>query len=103
MRVNVFDAVTGLPVAYSARLIVKTDGRVDTIPSQYPPSDSLRATWLEADAPDISGRPGVYDVRVERPGYEPWLRTGVEVRMPHGCDQITTVVLTASLIAKGQE
>ena len=68
---------TGFPAAHDARGVVR-DGSYQ---------DSLRVVgWEGTPAPATElrlaaafDRPGTYDITLEKPGYQTWLRAGVEV------------------------
>lgn len=99
ISVDVRDAVTGLPAAYAAKLTLTLGTETKTVDPLIPASDSLSIERIDGLVGQFLGQHGVYDVRVERPGYEPWLRNDVVVAAPDGrCGTIKTVVLTALLV-----
>lgn len=99
ISVDVRDAVTGMPAAYSAKLVLTLGTETETVDPLFTAADSLRAERIIGRAPEFYSRPGVYDVRVERPGYEPWLQNNVVVAAQGDrCVTIETVVLTALLV-----
>lgn len=99
VSVDVRDAVTGLPAAYSAKLTLTLGAHSKTVDPFVPSSDSLSVTRIDGLVGGFLGQHGVYDVRVERPGYEPWLQNAVVVAAPVGrCGTIQTVVLSALLV-----
>lgn len=90
IEVEVTDSATGEPAAGGATGVL-VDGAY---------SDSLRVIGLDADGEGLLlggafERPGTYDVRVEKGGYQVWTREGVRVR--GGDCGPRTVRLTARL------
>ena len=63
--VNAVDSVTSDPIA---------DPTIRIRDGAYEYTFEPGRNW----GPDVE-RPGTYEVRVEHPGYAPWVRTGVEV------------------------
>jgi hypothetical protein len=99
ISVAVRDQVTGLPAAYSARLTLTFGTLSKTVDPVIPATDSLLVERIDGLVGEFLGQHGVYDVRVERPGYEPWLQNDVLVAAPAGrCGSIETVVLNAFLV-----
>jgi hypothetical protein len=97
--VDVHDVVTALPAAYSAKLTLTVGAETKTYEPMFRATDSLSAERIDGLMPEFYSRPGVYDVRVDRPGYEPWLRNDVVVAAPVGrCGTIKTVVLNVLLV-----
>lgn len=91
--VEVRSAKTGAPEAAHARAIV-SDGSF---------TDTLRAAGYtsEEEALTLAGayeRPGTYDVRVEKSGFETWTRRGVEAE--EGVCHVKTQRLEANLDPK---
>lgn len=79
LRVTVRNAETGAPAGLGA-IVTATDGaHLETL---QPFADSL--SFFGA-----AERPGSYDVRVSRAGFEPWSRQDVKVR-DGGCHVVTT-------------
>jgi hypothetical protein len=90
---HVRDALTGRPAAYQARLIMRSDTRVDTFPDFTPSADSALATELVS-----LGIPGEYTVTVEKDGYSPWVRARVLLPSTGGaCHSVSTVHLDVNL------
>jgi hypothetical protein len=99
VSVDVRDAVTGMPAAYSAKLVLTLGTETKTIDPMFTAADSLSAERIIGRAPEFYSRPGVYDVRVERPGYEPWLQNDVVVAdQGDRCVTIEPVVLNVLLV-----
>jgi hypothetical protein len=99
ISVDVRDAVTGMPAAYSAKLVLTLGTETKTIDPMFIAADSLTAERIIGRAPDFYSRPGVYDVRVERPGYELWLLNDVVVAAQGDrCVTIEPVVLNVLLV-----
>jgi hypothetical protein len=94
IEVEVRDAVSGLPAAYDAVGIAR-DGdfseRLEIVGwTAHPPSGETALVLGGVDE-----RPGLYSVRIETAGYEPWERTGV--RAEEGVCGVRTVRLRADL------
>ncbi len=93
IEVEVTDSRTGLPVAAAATGSVREGTFVEPVRvvgwRGLPPNDT--ATTLGA----AEGRRGTYDVRVERPGYVAWERTGITTRI--GACGVETTRLRAAL------
>lgn len=87
IEVEVLDAATGASVARGATGVVTDGAYTDSLrPVAFrglPPADTV--TTLGA----ALGRAGVYTVRVQRPGYAPFERTGVRVVL-NECGVVTT-------------
>jgi hypothetical protein len=97
--VDVFDAATGSPAAYAATLTLTLGSVAKTVDPLIPAAESLNVARIEGIVGEFAGQPGVYDVRVERSGYEPWVRSNVVVTAPvDQCGRIQTIVLTALLV-----
>ena len=81
VEVYVFDARTGAPAAEGATATVRDGDYVERLQvhvTSYPDPPNTQGVPLSfAGAYE---RPGVYTVRVEKPGYQPWEMTGVRVR-----------------------
>lgn len=94
LLISVVDAVSGESVAPEASGWW-TSGAV---------SDSLRHVSAQAQAGvtllAAYGPPGLYDVRVQRPGRMDWVRTGIQVP-PGTCGPVRTE-LTAQVIASSE-
>ena len=87
MVVMVRDALTRQPVTVTQRGVATTGGRTDSLVAI---DDHLLAL--------LTSDPGVYDVRIEAPGYVPWDTGGVEVQPLGGrCGSALTTRLTAPL------
>jgi hypothetical protein len=89
--VEVRDAVTAAAIADGARLIVRDGDYVETV--EGPPIAGL--PYLEA----ARERPGMYDVTVQKAGYEEWTRSRIWAR-DGGC-HVSTVRLQATLQPTG--
>jgi hypothetical protein len=99
ISVDVHDIVTALPAAYSASLTLTLGTETGTYEPTFRATDSLSAVRIEGRVLEFLSRPGVYDVRVERPGYEPWLRNDVVVAdQGDRCVTIEPVVLNVLLV-----
>jgi len=92
IEVEVRDADTGTPAAEDAQGVI-TDGLY---------TESLRLVgWGSGPTPSplvLGGadeRPGTYTVTITKPGYQPWIRTGVQVI--EGPCNVQTVRLQAQL------
>jgi hypothetical protein len=92
MVVTISDASTGRPAAYQARLILRSDARVDTVVDFVPAADSLRVDQIWSFA-----HPGVYTVTVEKDGYAPWIKERVQLRATDRCGSVATVHLDVNL------
>ena len=91
--VGVADAATGDPLAEGSVAVARDGAFADTL-RRYEVNDDLDVVSLAG----AFGRAGVYEVTVERAGYEPWARSGVVVRSSGGeCPQPETAVLEARL------
>jgi hypothetical protein len=75
IEVEVRDAETGQPAAHGAVGIAREGNFVDSLQisgwMSYPSAES--ALMLGG----VEERPGLYSIRVEKDGYEPWERSGV--------------------------
>ena len=92
LAVEVRDAVTGEPAAAGATAMIR-DGSyeemllVGGVPFPPPPDAVIMSGAWE--------RPGTYDIKVEKPGYTTWSRSGVEVT--HDDCHVLTVRVLADL------
>lgn len=78
LEIQVRDARTGAPAAAGVVAIARDGAYTDTLRVagwNGPPGDSTATTVAGA-----SERPGTYDIRIQKPGYRAWERTGVRVR-----------------------
>jgi hypothetical protein len=99
ISVDVRDVVTALPAAYSAKLTLTLGTETGTYEPTFRATDSLSAERINGLVSEFYSRPGVYDVRVERRGYEPWLQNDVVVAAQGDrCATIEPVVLNVLLI-----
>jgi hypothetical protein len=93
VAVDVRDSVTDAPLVDGARGAVHLDGH-----------DSLRPQpiYLFPDTVLVGGEAeGIVEVRVERPGYAPWIAAGVRTRLVGSpCAGWDTQALTARLQAE---
>lgn len=92
--IDIRDSVTHAPLASGSRVRLEAQGFVDSVTvtlDQGSTSQSLRVGI---------GRNviGVFTVTVTRPGYRPWIRSGVQVRGDR-CGVANTVSLVADLQA----
>ncbi len=81
VEVYVFDARTGAPAAEGATATVRDGDFVETLQvhvTSYPEPPNMQGVPLSFAG--AYGRPGVYTVRVEKAGYQPWEVTRVRVR-----------------------
>ena len=79
VEVQVFDARTGAPAAHRTVATVQDGSYTDTLEItgwRSTPPDSTTA-FIVTGAYE---RPGTYTVRITKPGYRPWERTGVRAR-----------------------
>ena len=91
VAVAVRDSVTAALLVDSAKGVVIGLGRTDTM---------VRGPALQfGDSVLIGGtQVGPVNVQVERPGFQPWLRTGVQTRLSGGqCPNYITRVLPARM------
>lgn len=89
----VYDAATGEPAAYGAEGTVRDGDYVDPLrPAVSATADPTSLLSFRA----ADERPGSYEVRVAKDGYEPWVRTGVHARS--GKCHVETVELDAHLV-----
>ncbi len=88
LTVQVRDSVTGAPAGHDALVIARDGAYADTLSSFPFSSDSV--TFVGAGE-----RPGRYVVTVSKPGYQLWVRDGVEVG-EDGC-HVQQVAITALL------
>jgi hypothetical protein len=86
LAVTVRDQSTALPKAEDATLTLRDGAHVEVV------TDSWDGTTLVG----AGERPGTYDVTVEHPGYETWIRAGVEITEDE-C-HVIPVTITADLI-----
>ena len=85
MRIEVRDARTGAPLAYGSTGTIRDGGYVEQMTS----SEGMIYLWAgSGDA----GRPGTYDVTIERPGYETWRRSDVRVSGNHCGPRVVDLV-----------
>ena len=87
--VYVKDSVSGTPIASGARLIVRDGAFVDTVSGSPNGLDAepLLTDWERA---------GIYDLTVQKSGYQDWGQRGINVSMRNRCD-VNQVTLTARL------
>jgi hypothetical protein len=90
----VYDAETGSPAAHGATGWVREGAYTDTLTPYHFASGNPESLLSLRGADE---RPGTYEVRVEKAGYEPWTRTGVRAR-PGTC-HVQTVDVDAHLVA----
>ena len=89
VEVTVRDAVTGAPAAMGATGSIR-DGDVVHELQMLEPSTGLHLSAY--------GRPGFYDVLIQKEGYQDWTRPRVQVKAQHrGCNRSMTVHLEARL------
>jgi hypothetical protein len=93
LNVTVVDSVTNAPPA-SAVLIARSAAFVDSVGPQAP------MQFVQNGPPVLllssaGEKPGTYDLTVRSPGYQDWIRTGVEVTADE-C-HVVPVKLTARL------
>jgi hypothetical protein len=89
----VYDAATGEPAAYGAEGTVRDGAYVDPLrPAVHASPDPTSLLSFRA----ADERPGTYEIRVAKDGYEPWVRTGVHAGM--GTCHVRTVDLDAHLV-----
>jgi hypothetical protein len=88
VNVEILDAATGAPAAVGATLVI-VDG------------DYSESTTGAAGTPPVLAagfeRPGVYDLRVTREGYEDWVRENVRVSRGGPCNDLRSARFTARL------
>jgi hypothetical protein len=84
------DAVTALPAAYHAWLIIRDGSFADSLRNNY--SDSTTALTIS-----VGQRPGTYAVTVRREGYLPWTTNGVVARTVGDCDYMKGALLQVQL------
>ncbi len=91
--VEIRSAVSGTPIADSARGVARDGAFVDSLrPGRMlsnAPSDLLSRKGAYA-------RAGTYTIRIERAGYQPWDTTGIRVQA--GRCNVTTARMVAHLI-----
>ena len=89
VAIEVRDGATGALAASGTKLVAQA--------GTYADSMSFPANQPEADAQHLTGayRPGVYTLTVTKAGYQPWVKTHVEVSAAR-CG-VNRVVLTALL------
>ena len=91
--VEIRDARTGLPIAQGAQGFVREGTYVDSL-RPYQGVSANPATLISLQA--ALGRPGKYDVEVQRAGYLRWTKAGVTVSS--GQCGPRTVILHADLV-----
>jgi hypothetical protein len=103
LLIELEDSITGLPVAVAGQVraidgvfrdsiasYIQGNGTVDTVIVNVVPGSS-RASLA-------SGRPGTYRVEVERPEYEIWTRSNIEVvKQSPECPAVATTHVLARL------
>jgi hypothetical protein len=91
VAVDVREAVTNRSLAAGASGLAQT--AIDTY------SLSLGRSALFPDSVLVGGLTnGIYEVRVQRPGYQPWVQTNVDVQVTgYPCPELVTQALTAEL------
>jgi hypothetical protein len=94
VAVDVRDSVTDAPLVDGARGAVHLDGHIDSLRPQ--------PIYLFPDTVLVGGESeGIVEVRVERPGYAPWIAAGVRTRLVGSpCAGWDTQALTARLQAE---
>lgn len=83
VNVEVRDARTGSALTEGVVVIIQEGPYADT-----------------ARSPDLAAgfeRPGTYDVRVQKTGYQEWTQRGVQVTRSGGCDRLRSAKVTAQL------
>ena len=76
LTLHILDAQTGLPAAYRTRVTTRAGLRMETTIHDTPTPDSLYQVRVGVGMET----PGVYSVRVEKEGYQPWTRDGIVAR-----------------------
>lgn len=93
IEVEVRDAQSGQPAAQGALGIAREGSYVDTLQIVGWTSHPSAETALVVGG--VEERPGLYSVRVEKVGYQPWERSGV--RAEKGVCGVVTARLQAQL------
>lgn len=81
------DAITGLNVTDSVRGVVEEGEYVDSL-RPYSTSEGMVVKVGAA-----ANRPGVYSIRIERPGYQLWIRSSVRVSATATCGVVAAEVV----------
>jgi hypothetical protein len=91
MLIEVHDAVGGEPTACEAQGRAEDGGHIEPLTGGGPCATDPDALYLQG-----VWQAGVYTVTIEKNGYRPWVKDGIEVRS--GPCGLMTVVLRADLI-----
>lgn len=91
LRIEVVDSATSQPILDGVTVVIRSGSAVDTLSGVRTDSDPERVVYQGG-----TGRPGIYEVEVTRPGYADWMRGGV-VADPTRCGLVRTVELTVRL------
>jgi hypothetical protein len=94
--VEVRDASTGLPIAEGASGAVREGSYTDSL-KPYSGISANQSTLLSLQA--ALGRPGLYTLTVEKPGYASFTATGVQATA--GACGVQTATVKANLIKAG--
>lgn len=87
VEVIILDAATGAPAACDALLVARDGAYVDSVSVRrwfgLAPGDTTNVCRVYQTLNQLEAayeRPGTYSLRVEKPGFAPWERSGVRVR-----------------------